>query len=180
MYVRVFNNNSETFTVTPSVVVNNEFYLLRNFIAMLNKMLCFVYLWIWVPRIAVIKISLIFLSLLFQCFIHTAINWNARYYTYYYIMILTTIWYLLLYDTYYYIWLYIIFIIIWQFQYSPRHKDCFGLTDGEVVERLWAYLRKYAKATKEMRPSHRIDVLTDALLHYSKTSAQRLGKFLYH
>jgi len=44
LYVRVFNNNSETFTVTPSVVANNEFYLLRNFIAMLNKKLCFVYL----------------------------------------------------------------------------------------------------------------------------------------
>ena len=32
--------------------------------------------------------------------------------------------------------------------------------------------------TKEMRPSHRIDMLTDALWHYSRCSAQRLGKFL--
>ncbi len=63
-----------------------------------------------------------------------------------------------------------------QFEYSLRNKKGYGLTDGEVVERLWAYLRKYSKSTKEMRPSHLIDVLTDALLHYAQRSAQRLGK----
>ena len=30
--------------------------------------------------------------------------------------------------------------------------------------------------TKEMRPSHRIDVLTDALLYYAKKSKENLGK----
>ena len=63
-----------------------------------------------------------------------------------------------------------------QFEYNPRNKKGYGLTDGEVVERLWAYLRKYSKSTKEMRPSHRIDVLTDALLHYAQRSAGRLSK----
>lgn len=57
-----------------------------------------------------------------------------------------------------------------------RNLYGFGLTDGEVVERLWAYLRRFARMTQEMRPSHRIDVLTDALLHYSRLSVQRLGK----
>ena len=58
--------------------------------------------------------------------------------------------------------------ILMQFKYSPRNLDGFGLTDGEVVERLWSYLRRFARMTKEMRPSHRVDVLTDALLHYSR------------
>ena len=49
----------------------------------------------------------------------------------------------------------------------------FGLTDGEVVERLWAYLRHFARMTKEMQPSHRVDVLTDAL-YYSNQSIKRL------
>ena len=55
--------------------------------------------------------------------------------------------------------------------------DGFGLTDGEVVERLWSYLRRFCKMTKEMRPSHHIDILTDALLHYSQQSLKRLSKF---
>lgn len=63
----------------------------------------------------------------------------------------------------------------YQFKYSPRNKDGLGLTDGEVVERFWAYLRRFSRMTKEMRPSHRVDVLTDAALHYSRKSAQRLS-----
>ncbi|XP_028417790.1 uncharacterized protein LOC114542444 isoform X2 [Dendronephthya gigantea] len=55
-----------------------------------------------------------------------------------------------------------------QLQYSPRRVDGFGLTDGEQLERLWSYLRRFGKMTKEMRPSHRIDVLSDAILHYSR------------
>ena len=48
------------------------------------------------------------------------------------------------------------------------------MTDGEGVERLWSYLRRFARMTKEMRPSHRIDILCDALLHYARKSASRL------
>ena len=64
-----------------------------------------------------------------------------------------------------------------QFKYSPRNLEGFGLTDSEVVERLWAYLRRFARMTKEMRPSHRIDVLTDGLIHYAEQSSKRLSKF---
>ena len=46
------------------------------------------------------------------------------------------------------------------------------------MERLWAYLRRYSTMSKEMRPSHRSDVLTDALLHYTRHSAQRLVSYL--
>ena len=65
---------------------------------------------------------------------------------------------------------------VMQAQYSPRRITGCGLTDGEVMERLWSYLRRMAKTTKEMRPSHRIDVLTSALLHYGDKSRQKLGK----
>lgn len=63
---------------------------------------------------------------------------------------------------------------------SPRHKEGFGLTDGEVLERLWSFLRRFCRMTKEMRPSHRTDILTDALLHYCRLSARNLSKFYTH
>ena len=69
------------------------------------------------------------------------------------------------------------FSIIWfakQLRYNPRHLTGFGLTDGEGVERLWSYLRRFGRMTKEMRPSHRIDILCDALLQYARKSANRL------
>lgn len=61
--------------------------------------------------------------------------------------------------------------------FSPRRKKGFGLTDGEMLERLWAYIRGFGKMTKEMRPSHRMDVLTDALLHYAKRTRDKIGLF---
>ena len=42
------------------------------------------------------------------------------------------------------------------------------MSDGEVMERLWSYLRPTAKITKEMTPAHRVDTLTDFLMHYAK------------
>ena len=38
------------------------------------------------------------------------------------------------------------------------------MSDGETMERLWSYLRRFYRMTKEMRASHRTDVLTSALL----------------
>ena len=35
-----------------------------------------------------------------------------------------------------------------------------GLADGEQMERLWSYLHKFRKLSKEMTPSHRVDTLT--------------------
>lgn len=67
-----------------------------------------------------------------------------------------------------------------QINYSPRRLPGFGLTDGEVLERLWSFLRRFGKMTKEMRPNHmrpnhRVDVLTDALLFYAKKRSASLG-----
>ena len=67
-----------------------------------------------------------------------------------------------------------LYFLTTKLKYSPRNLEGYGLTDGEVVERLWAYLRRFARMTKEMRPSHRIDILTDALLYYSNQSVKRL------
>ncbi len=69
-------------------------------------------------------------------------------------------------------------ITVVQITYSPRVIGNCGLTDGEATERLWSYLRRLAKSTKEMKPSHRIDVLTSALLHYASTVRSNLGKFI--
>ena len=60
---------------------------------------------------------------------------------------------------------------------SPLHCPGIGLSDGEVLERLWSFLRKFGKMTKEMRLSHRVDVITHALLHYGYKTKQKLGKY---
>ncbi len=51
-----------------------------------------------------------------------------------------------------------------------------GLCDGEGMERLWSYLRRFARLSKEMRPSHRIDVLSGALVYYGIQKKERMGK----
>ena len=63
-------------------------------------------------------------------------------------------------------------------KYSPRLKEGFALTDGEVMERLWSRLRRYSRMTKEMRPAHRIDVLTDVFLHVGREANLKLGMLL--
>ena len=64
-----------------------------------------------------------------------------------------------------------------QIKYNPRNILGFGLSDGEVVERVWSYLRRFSAMTKEMHPSHRIDVLSDALTYYCQKSARNLCTF---
>ncbi|XP_046864676.1 uncharacterized protein LOC124459200 isoform X3 [Xenia sp. Carnegie-2017] len=65
-----------------------------------------------------------------------------------------------------------------QVKFSPRRLDGFGLTDGEAIERLWAYLRGFSAITKEMSASRRVDLLTDALLHLSRRNFSNAGKSL--
>lgn len=49
------------------------------------------------------------------------------------------------------------------------------MSDGESMERLWSYLRRFSRMTKEMRPSHRIDILTSALIYYGYRTKNKLG-----
>ena len=60
--------------------------------------------------------------------------------------------------------------------YSTRWLPGFGLTDGEEMERIWSYMRRFSFMTKEMTPSHRVDLLTDALLHYRQKKIVDIGK----
>jgi Kyakuja-Dileera-Zisupton transposase len=57
--------------------------------------------------------------------------------------------------------------LMFQEKYSVRRLNGFGLVDGETMERLWSYLRKFSRITKEMTPAHRIEQLSYALSHYS-------------
>jgi len=41
---------------------------------------------------------------------------------------------------------------------------------------MWSYLRRFSQMTKEMRPAHRVDVLSHALLYYGFKTKQKLGK----
>ena len=51
-----------------------------------------------------------------------------------------------------------------------------GLSYGETMERLLSYLRGFSRMSKEMRPSHRIDVLSSALAYYGIQRKEKLGK----
>ncbi|XP_066272594.1 uncharacterized protein [Branchiostoma lanceolatum] len=62
-----------------------------------------------------------------------------------------------------------------QILYSTRRQEGLGLTDGEGMERIWSYLRPFFRTTKEMTPTHRQDLLTDALLHYAKRKSTDIG-----
>lgn len=59
--------------------------------------------------------------------------------------------------------------------YGPRRCKGIGLSDGEVMERMWSYLRRFSRMTKEMRPSHRVDVISSALIHYGMLKKKKLG-----
>eukprot|EP00112_Aurelia_sp_Birch-Aquarium-sp1_P024844 Seg801.5 transcript_id=Seg801.5/GoldUCD/mRNA.D3Y31 product="hypothetical protein" protein_id=Seg801.5/GoldUCD/D3Y31 len=65
-----------------------------------------------------------------------------------------------------------------QVSYSPRRVAGFALTDGEGIERLWSYLRRFSSMTKEMRPSRRTDILTEALIHYDRRVARNHGNYM--
>ena len=65
-----------------------------------------------------------------------------------------------------------------QILYGSTRMTNLGLTDGEAMERLWSYLRPFSPITKEMTPSHRTDLLTDALLHHAERKKMNMGNLL--
>ena len=54
-----------------------------------------------------------------------------------------------------------------------------GLTDGEQLERLWSYLCRFARMTKEMRPENRLDTLSMAILHYGQRTTYQIGILVF-
>lgn len=65
-----------------------------------------------------------------------------------------------------------------QLEFGQRFVEGTGLNDGEGVERLWSYLRKFSSITKEMTVSNRHHLLVDALEHYSNRIKEKLGERL--
>jgi len=61
-------------------------------------------------------------------------------------------------------------------RYNPRRVLNAGLADGECLERLWAYLRKFSYITKSMSAGHRVDALSSALLHYTFRMKKKMSK----
>ena len=72
---------------------------------------------------------------------------------------------------------YTLLYILLKVQYGPQRCHGIGLSDGETMERLWSYLRRFNRMTKEMRPSHRVDVLTSALTYYGIKTKDKLSEF---
>ena len=62
--------------------------------------------------------------------------------------------------------------------FGPLRCEGVGLSDGETMERMWSYLRRFGKMTKEMRPAHRRDVLTHALVNYGMKAKEKLGMII--
>jgi len=67
------------------------------------------------------------------------------------------------------------YVVYMHSSLSAAYQTGFGLTDGEVLERLWSFLHCFSKISKETCPSHRIDILTDALLCCAKLAASNLS-----
>ena len=61
-----------------------------------------------------------------------------------------------------------------QIKYHPRNCSTIGLTDGESLERLWAYLGHFASTTKYMRSSHRLDIIELAIQNISNRMINNL------
>ena len=68
------------------------------------------------------------------------------------------------------------YVSILQMLFGPLRCEGIGLSDGEVMERLWSYLRRFGRMTKEMRPAHRTDVIVHALVCYGIQKKEKLGK----
>ena len=49
---------------------------------------------------------------------------------------------------------YIISELVLLYIIMTLYCEGIGLSDGEVMERLWSYLRRFGRMTKEMHPSH--------------------------
>ena len=62
-----------------------------------------------------------------------------------------------------------------QVKYSPRRIVGAGFTDGEAMERLWSFLRRFKKITKEMQSDHRTDLLVDGLMHFGEKLRMKMG-----
>jgi hypothetical protein len=65
-----------------------------------------------------------------------------------------------------------------QIRFGPMRCNGIGLSDGETMERMWAYLRRFGRMSKEMRPAHRTDIISSALVHYGLKTKAKLGKLL--
>ena len=61
--------------------------------------------------------------------------------------------------------------------FGPQHACGVGLSDGEGLERLWSYLRRFSGMTKVMTPEHRSSVLSQGLAHYCRKKVSNIGKF---
>ncbi|XP_050405669.2 uncharacterized protein LOC126821311 [Patella vulgata] len=66
-----------------------------------------------------------------------------------------------------------------QLKYGQKFMDDCGLTDGEGIERLWSYLRRFKSITKEMSYDNRVDLLTEALIHNSEKIISNMGPRLH-
>lgn len=72
----------------------------------------------------------------------------------------------------------LIYALTMQVTMTPRRLPGFGLVDGEQLERIWSYLRLFAKITKEMTHDHRLDLLTMAIIHYRNQKICAMGRYL--
>ena len=63
-----------------------------------------------------------------------------------------------------------------QVMYSPPQCEGFGLSDGEVMKRLWSYLRRFSRMTKRCTLlTMWISLLMHYVLYYAFMSKQKLG-----
>lgn len=65
-------------------------------------------------------------------------------------------------------------------KFNPVRKEFFRLADGENAERLWSFLKLFAKISREMTPAGRRDVLVNACLHLNQRAITNADVRLNH
>lgn len=63
-------------------------------------------------------------------------------------------------------------------KYHPLHVEGCADTDGEAIERFWAYLGLFGLMTRKMLPINRLDQLEDAIRHFTRLKNVNMGKSL--
>ena len=61
-----------------------------------------------------------------------------------------------------------------QVWFGPRRCEGVGLTDGEIMERLWSFMRRFSRMTKENETIASHYVLCSALVYYGMQKKKKL------
>ncbi|KNZ63023.1 hypothetical protein VP01_1197g3 [Puccinia sorghi] len=66
----------------------------------------------------------------------------------------------------------------WKLLYNPRLNDCWGLTDGEGLERLWSYLSPLVSPLRYATRNHRLSSINHHLFFHNAQGIEQVGEII--